>query len=98
MKGSTKQIEWANQIQKRYQAARGVIEAKASALPEDNKVAIMTAVSKIDRHILENEDAGDIIARGGSSYLDSDDLNITTKAIMDAIRSIASGQETVLTA
>ena len=96
MRGSMKQVAWANQIIARYQAAREVIVSKTVALPEANKSEILAALEVIDSKITHNENAEDVIARGGYAYLNTDDLAANVAAIMDVILDIASGNESVL--
>jgi hypothetical protein len=98
MKGTEKQVAWASDIQRRYQAAREIVAAKAAALPEASQTMIMSALASIDAKLLENESAADIISRGGYAYFDKDDADGNVKALMAAVRDIAKGSEIVLTA
>lgn len=96
LKGSEKQITWAKKIIDRYTAARAVVIEKSKNAPAANQGKIMDALSMIDRNIRDNPNAGDIISRGGRAYFETDILAENVKSLMDAIRSIASGNHTVL--
>lgn len=95
MRGTDKQITWATEILTRYNAAREVVMAKVSTAPEANRQTIINAVAKIDAKLNDQAYAGDIIARG-QVYFTGSDRDVP--ALMDAIRTIAKGHDTVLNA
>ena len=95
MTGTEKQITWASEILTRYNAAREVVMNKVASAPEANRQTILDAIAKIDAKINEQAHAGDIIARG-QVYFTGSDRDVP--ALMDAIRTIAKGNDTVLNA
>lgn len=95
MTGTEKQITWATEILTRYNAAREVVIGKVAAAPEANRQTIMDAIAKIDTKLNDQADAGDIIARA-QVYFNGSDRDVP--ALMDAIRTIAKGHDTVLNA
>lgn len=95
MTGTEKQITWATEILTRYNAAREVVMAKVAAAPEANRQTIIDAIAKIDAKLNEQAHAGDIIARA-QVYFTGSDRDVP--ALMDAIRTIAKGHDTVLNA
>ena len=96
MIGSSKQVAWAEQIKARYAAAREAVAAQIKSLPAANQEKINAALALIDAKIANNDDASDVIARGGCAYFDRDDQAHCIKALKDAVMSIARGGQTVI--
>ena len=95
MTGTEKQVQWATEILTRYKAAREVLMAKVSKAPEANRKSIIDAIAKVDARLNDEACAGDIIARA-QVYFTGSDRDVP--ALMDAIRTIAKGHDTVLNA